>query len=107
MFYLNKIIDDLSFVLKNTNKNTKKDLEDNEILLDSIMFRIIQISENNKKLSSDFKYRNSNVPWAAINGMRNIIVYDYGNVSIEIIFDTVSNGIPYMCEQLVEGKNKE
>ena len=53
------------------------------------MFRIIQISENNKKLSSDFKYRNSNVPWAAINGMRNIIVHDYGNVSIEIIFDTV------------------
>ena len=71
------------------------------------MFRIIQISENNKKLSSDFKYRNSNVPWAAINGMRNIIVHDYGNVSIEIIFDTVSNGIPYMCEQLVEAKNKE
>ena len=47
---------------------------------DSIMFRIIQIAENNNKLSDDFKNRFKNVPWLAIKGMRNKIVHNYGVV---------------------------
>ena len=40
-YYINKIIVDLTFILKYTNGITKKELEDNEILVDSIMFRLI------------------------------------------------------------------
>lgn len=46
----------------------------NEILVDSMMFRLIQISENATKLTESFKAIHNNIPWRAIKGMRNKIV---------------------------------
>ena len=41
---------------------------------------MIQISENAKKLSDEYKLHRGNVPWKVIYGLRNRIVHDYGNV---------------------------
>ncbi len=46
-YYVKKIVTDLAFIIKHTNGLTQADLDRNEILLDSVMFRLIQISENN------------------------------------------------------------
>lgn len=71
-----------------------KELEKNEVLLDSMLFRMIQISENSKNLSSKYKEQNSNIPWNAMHGLRNRIVHDYGNVDLNIVFETLKNDIP-------------
>ena len=70
------------------------------ILVDSILFRIIQIAESNSKLTDAFKNEHKEVPWLAIKGMRNIVVHNYGSVDLSVIFDTVSKGIPEMYEKL-------
>lgn len=54
-YYVKKIITDLEFIIEHTEKLTQTDLEDNEILIDSVMFRLIQISENSDKLTDEFK----------------------------------------------------
>jgi uncharacterized protein with HEPN domain len=77
-----------------------QELHDNEILLDSMLFRMIQISENAKRLSSDYRDANSNLPWDEISGLRNRIVHDYGNVNLYIIYDTLKNDIPDLLVQL-------
>ena len=46
VYYVEKILKDLRFIRTNTQNLTLKDLELNEILCDSILFRLIQISEN-------------------------------------------------------------
>ena len=99
-FYLDKIISDLKFVIDHTKGKTKTEIESDELLLDSIMFRIIQISENNSKLSDQFKMDHVDVPWIAIKGMRNRIVHDYGYVDLSVVYDTVIRGIPEMYEKL-------
>ncbi|MBQ7152960.1 MAG: DUF86 domain-containing protein [Clostridia bacterium] len=38
------------------------------------------------------------VPWKAIRGMRNIIVHDYGEMDLTIVYDTVIHGIPDMYD---------
>ena len=77
-YFLEKIITDLGFISENTKGKTKDEIEANALLVDSIMFRIIQIAENNSRLSDDFKSKYSEIPWLAIKGMRNKIVHDYG-----------------------------
>jgi len=47
-YYLNKVLIDVNFIVRNTEKLNKKEIISNEILLDSIFFRLIQISENIK-----------------------------------------------------------
>ena len=45
-YYLKKIIKDIDFVLEHTDYiDTQTELEQNEVLLDSVLFRLIQISE--------------------------------------------------------------
>ena len=99
-YYLNRIITDITFIVNHMKNVDLQELHDNEILLDSMLFRMIQISENAKRLSSDYRDANSNLPWDEISGLRNRIVHDYGNVNLNIIYDTLKNDIPDLLVQL-------
>ena len=79
-----------------------EELDTNEVLLDSMLFRMIQLSENAKKLSDEYKLAHSKVPWSAIYGLRNSIVHDYGNVDLEVVYETLKNDIPELQELLSE-----
>ena len=93
-YYLGKILNDLEFMMEQTNGKTMDEIENNVLLLDSIMFRLIQISENSDKLTIEFKTKYKELPWRSIKGMRNRIVHDYGFIDMAIIYDTVINSIP-------------
>ena len=92
-YFVGKILVDLEFLIKHTKDITKDEFGKNELLLDSIMFRFIQISEHIKKLSLDFINEHPNIPWRDIIGLRNRIVHEYGNVDLDIIYDTVKEDI--------------
>jgi uncharacterized protein with HEPN domain len=93
-YYVGKLMSDLEFIIKHTKSVSFKQFDSNELLQDSMMFRLIQISEIVLKLSEDFKESYSKVPWFAIKGLRNRIVHDYGNVDMTIVFATIKNDIP-------------
>lgn len=101
-YYLNKLEEDISFITKHMNGVDIEELNSNELLLDSMLFRMIQISENSKKLSVEYKINHSNVPWEAISGLRNRIVHDYGNVDLKVVFETLKYDIPDLLEMLSE-----
>ena len=96
-YYISKIITDISFVIEHTKDLTQLEIENNEILVDSVMFRLIQISENSDKLTDEFKCCHSFVPWRAIKGMRNRIVHEYGEVDLYIVHQTITRDIPDLC----------
>ena len=76
-YYAQKIIEDLKIIIENTKGASKEDLKINSILCDSVLFRIIQISERTDKLTESFKANYPTIPWRAIKGMRNRIVHEY------------------------------
>lgn len=76
------------------------ELNENELLLDSMLFRMIQISENAKRLSDNYKQTDDIIPWAALSGLRNRIVHDYGNVDLNIVYETLKNDIPELLKLL-------
>ena len=39
-----------------------------------------------------------NVPWNAIYGLRNRIVHDYGNVDLNVVFETLKHDVPELLE---------
>lgn len=101
-YYVKKIVTDLTFILEHTNGLTQSELEENEILIDSVMFRLIQVSENAEKLTDEFKAHFNMIPWRAMKGMRNKIVHEYGNVDLAVVFDTVERDIPELLQALRE-----
>lgn len=110
-YYIGKIITDLTFIRTHTESLSKSKLEEDEILVDSIMFRLIQVAENSEKLTEKFKETYASIPWRAIKGLRNRIVHEYGNVDLTIVYDTVKKDIPELIG-ILEGicrckKNKK
>lgn len=63
-------------------------------------FRLIQIQENAKKLTDEYKAAHKNIPWIDIAGLRNRIVHDYGNVDLKIIFSTLTDDVPWLISEL-------
>lgn len=97
-YYIDKIKQDLQFIVLHMKDVNIEDLGQNEILLDSMLFRMIQLSENSRKLSDTYKESHSTIPWNALYGLRNRIVHDYGNVDLNIVFETLKNDIPSLLE---------
>lgn len=44
-YYIQRIIENIDVVLRNTDGLTLDQMKDNEMLMDSVMFRFIQIAE--------------------------------------------------------------
>ena len=101
-YYLEKIKKDIAFIVIHMKDVDLKALNENEVLLDSMMFRMIQISENSKKLSVEYKKGKTDRPWDEMSGLRNRIVHDYGNVDLNIVYETLKYDIPELMEQLRE-----
>lgn len=93
-YYLKKILIDIEFLLDQTKGLLLEDIKNNPLLIDSIMFRLIQISENGNKLDESFKEKYVEIPWKFIKGIRNRIVHDYGDVDMSIIYNTLAISIP-------------
>ena len=99
-YYIQKIITDLQFIVMHTEKLSKEQLEEDEVLADSVMFRLIQVSENSDKLTADFKVQHRSIPWRAMKGMRNRIVHEYAIWIFQLYM------IPYgMTYQNFSGQN--
>ena len=99
-YYVLKMLKDIRFIMEKTKSITLEELKENEILCDSALFRLIQISENSGKLTQAFKESHKEIPWQAIKGMRNRIVHEYGNVEFDIVYQTITRDIPTICELL-------
>ena len=100
IYYVKKMLKDIHFILETTHNITLAGLENNEILCDSVLFRLIQISENSIKLTPQFKEIHRDIPWQAIKGMRNRIVHEYGEVELDIVYQTITEDIPEICQKL-------
>ena len=73
----------------------------------AIAFNILQIGELVGKLSQEIRTETvTEMNWPAIKSMRNIVVHDYGNVDLDVVWNTAIHDVPELkafCEkQLAE-----
>jgi len=101
-YYLQKIRKDLNFINAHMENVEETDFETNEVLQDSMMFRLIQVSENARKLTDAFKEEHNQVPWGDVYGLRNRIVHDYGTVDLHIVYVTLIKDVPELMNSLGE-----
>lgn len=101
-YYLNKIVDDIKFVIGSTANMTLDEFDNNEMVNSAVNFKFIQISENASRLSKELITSATEIPWNKIKGLRNKIVHDYGNVVMDTIFNTIKKDLPILLEQLLK-----
>ena len=101
-YYIKKIEADLEFIVENMKGVEFDQFEQNLLLQDSMLFRMVQISENAKKLTEEYKEKHEDIPWGKLNGLRNYIVHDYGNMDLGIVYETLTENIPEFIKSIGE-----
>ena len=63
----------------------------------SVAFCVLQIGELVSKLSDELRTETANeINWAAIKGMRNIVVHDYGHIDLEVLWSVAKEDAPVL-----------
>ena len=67
---------------------------------DAILRNLAVIGEAVRSLSDETRTRIPDVPWAAIAGLRNIVVHEYFLINPELVLDIVENELTLLKDQL-------
>jgi len=64
---------------------------------DATAYRLLAIGEAAKYLDDELKSRHPHIPWRQILGMRNILAHEYFTRESEIIWETLTAGLPELA----------
>ena len=92
-YFANKAIENIEIIQKYINGKTYDEFMSDDELIDAIMFRLVQLIENIKNISDDFKSEHKQIPWGKIIGFRNGIVHEYGKTDYTIVYETITQDL--------------
>jgi uncharacterized protein with HEPN domain len=69
---------------------------------DAVLRRLMVIGEAAARLTEETCSRFSRLPFRKMAGLRNRVVHDYGQIDLEIVWDTVTTHPPLLRETLRE-----
>lgn len=64
------------------------------MIQDAVVRQLEIIGEGTKRITKDFRNNNPEIPWADMAGMRDILIHDYIDVDLDIVWKTASESIP-------------
>ena len=68
-------------------------LEDTQ-LQDAVIRRLEIVGEAARRVSAATRHSLPEVPWMEVVGMRNLVIHEYDDVDLNIVWDTVRNHLP-------------
>jgi uncharacterized protein with HEPN domain len=100
LVYVGHMLDKAYEALSLVRGKTRQDY-DRDLVLRLALTHLIQvIGEAARRVSPQFRDRNPQIPWEAIAGMRSKIVHDYMNVDEDIVWDSVTQELQPLIEEL-------
>jgi uncharacterized protein with HEPN domain len=98
--YIDHILQAITKIRKYTEKLTREEFENNELIQDAVIRNIEIIGEAAKNLSKEFRKIHSNVPWRAMSGMRDKLIHDYVGIDFDVVWETIKEDMPILEDAL-------
>jgi uncharacterized protein with HEPN domain len=83
-----------------TAQCSKDEFIDNVQLQDAVIRRLLVIAEAARRVSEATRQTLPNILWQEINGMRNRLFHEYGDINLNIVWDVIQLEIPSLFEKL-------
>ncbi len=100
LVYVGHMLDKAHEALSFVRGKTRQDYDHDTALRLALTHLIQVIGEAARHVSPQFRDRHTQIPWDAIAGMRSKIVHDYMNVDEDIVWDSVTQELPPLIEEL-------
>jgi uncharacterized protein with HEPN domain len=97
---LHDIIEALTWVTAAAAGRTEDQFSGDEVLRYAIAQQLTVVGEAAARLSSELTQKYPLVPWADIVGLRNVLVHQYFGVHWPLVWQTVSDHVPVLLDQV-------
>ena len=72
----------------------------NDLLVDAVLRNFTVIGEATRHIPTHVLTAYPQIPWRLMQDMRNVVVHDYPNVSLQVVWETIQNDLPLLLEPL-------
>jgi uncharacterized protein with HEPN domain len=72
----------------------------NDLVVDAVLRNFMVIGEATRHVPNHVTGAYPRVPWRLMQDMRNIVVHDYSNVSLQVVWETIQSDLPPLVEPL-------
>ncbi|MEF3168821.1 MAG: DUF86 domain-containing protein [Deltaproteobacteria bacterium] len=83
-----------------TRNRRREDLEHDRQLVWALVKAVEIIGEAAYQLSAEAKAESPNIPWQKIIGMRHRLVHAYFDINLDILWQTIIEGLPPLIAEL-------
>ena len=101
-YYFKKAVEEIEIIERYVADKTYSEFMADEKLIDAVMFRLVQLIENVKKISQSFKNSHPSIEWGNIVGFRNGIVHHYGKTDYSIVYEVASHDLSELKEVFIQ-----
>ena len=98
---LEHILSAIDYISAFTEGLSFEDLASDPLHLHAVTHNVQVIGEAVYKLSSGFKESHPDTPWQAIEIMRHVLVHDYYQINLDILWDIIKNDLPSLKKQVM------
>ena len=98
--YLSDILDAAKAIRRFVNGVSLEDFKANEEKYEAVNRKFEIIGEAARHLSPEARQIFPEIPWKLLTAMRNILIHDYDDVDLDIVWDTTQRDLPPMIIRL-------
>ncbi len=92
-YFFLKIVDDINIIKEYLNNASFEEFVADRRTVDAVVLRLIQIAENTKAISANFKDEHPEIDWFEIIGFRNKLVHEYRKTDYSVVYDSATNDL--------------
>ena len=98
--YFQDLLDFCSRILAYSGGMSREEFEANQLNYDATVRNVELLGEAAKGLPEQIRAQMPDIPWREIIGVRNVLAHGYFGVNNKVLWDIVSQEVPYLSQRL-------
>jgi uncharacterized protein with HEPN domain len=99
-FRIDHILQAIDKIQRYTAGMTVQSFASDELIVDAVIRNFLVIGEAARKIPAEVQRAHPEIPWAQMQGMRNILAHDYDVVKLDIVWNTIQTNLPPLVAPL-------
>jgi uncharacterized protein with HEPN domain len=99
-FRIEHILDAIAKIQRYTAGMSEDAFAADRLVVDAVERNFTIIGEAARQIPVEIQAKHPEIPWARVQGMRNILVHEYDAVRLDVVWRTIQNNLPPLVEPL-------
>jgi len=92
--YIDHILNSINRILDYISGKDREAFESDLVTQDAVVRQLEIIGEATKRVSNELRSMHPDIPWSDMAGMRDVLIHDYLDVDLGVVWKTASEDIP-------------